>query len=271
MPALTFIFGVIVGFSLGLTGGGGAIFAVPLLIYGIGLSTRDAVGTSTVTVGVTAFAGFIQRMRRSQVEFPTGIIFAAAGIVGAPFGSWLASRVSDSVLLGMFSFLMIVIAMRMWMTAGKRSSYAILADDDYGPTCQRDPVGKLTITTDCGLLLAGVGLWTGVLTGLFGVGGGFIIVPALVTFSGMGIQRAIGTSLLVISLVSVSGAASHLVMNANLPIATAAMFASGSIAGLFAGSRLSRGLSGAGLQKIFAAAIVVIAAYVIVRSLWISG
>ena len=125
MPALTFIFGVIVGFSLGLTGGGGAIFAVPLLIYGIGLSTRDAVGTSTVTVGVTAFAGFIQRMRRSQVEFPTGIIFAAAGIVGAPFGSWMAGRVSDSVLLGMFSFLMIVIAMRMWMTAAVPSKGSI--------------------------------------------------------------------------------------------------------------------------------------------------
>jgi uncharacterized membrane protein YfcA len=119
-------------------------------------------------------------------------------------------------------------------------------------------------------LLAGVGLLTGALTGLFGVGGGFIIVPALVTFSGMGIQRAIGTSLLIISLVSVSGAASHLVMNANLPIATAVIFVSGSIAGLFAGSRLSREFSGPGLQKIFAAAIVLIAAYVVVRSLWIS-
>jgi uncharacterized membrane protein YfcA len=170
----------------------------------------------------------------------------------------------------MFSLVMIVIAMRMWMTAGKRSQHAILYDDDSGPTCQRDPVGKLTITTGCGLLLAGVGLLTGALTGLFGVGGGFIIVPALVTFSGMGIQRAIGTSLLIISLVSVSGAASHLVMNANVPIATAVIFVSGSIAGLFAGSRLSRGFSGPGLQKIFAVAIVLIAAYVVVRSLWIS-
>jgi uncharacterized membrane protein YfcA len=270
MHALTFIFGVIVGFSLGLTGGGGAIFAVPILIYGLGLSPRDAVGTSMMAVGVTAFAGFIQRLRRSQVEVPTGTIFAAAGIVAAPFGSWLAARISDSVLLGMFSLLMIVIAMRMWMTAGKRSQHAILDDDDSGPTCQSDPLGKLTITTGCGLLLAGVGLLTGALTGLFGVGGGFIIVPALVTFSGMGIQRAIGTSLLIISLVSVSGAASHLVMNANLPIATAVIFVSGSIAGLFAGSRLSRGFSGPGLQKIFAAAIVLIAAYVVVRSLWIS-
>jgi uncharacterized membrane protein YfcA len=269
MPALTFIFGVVVGFSLGLTGGGGAIFAVPLLIYGLGLSPRDAVGTSMMTVGVTAFAGFIQRMRRRQVEFPTGILFAAAGIIGAPFGAWLAARISDSVLLGTFSLLMIVIAARMWMNAGSTSQQALLDDDDAGPTCQRDPEGTLTITTDCGLLLAGVGLLAGALTGLFGVGGGFIIVPALVTFSGMGIQRAIGTSLLVISLVSISGIASHLMVNANLPIATAVIFVSGSIAGLFAGSRLSRGISGPGLQKVFAAAIVLIAVYVVVRSQWI--
>jgi uncharacterized membrane protein YfcA len=271
MPALTFIFGVVVGFSLGLTGGGGAIFAVPLLIYGLGLSSRAAVGISMMTVGVTAFAGFMQRMRRHQVEFKTGILFAAAGISGAPIGTWLAARISDHVLLGMFSLLMIVIAARMWMNAGTTSQQALLDDDDSGPTCQRDPEGKLTITTDCGLLLAGVGLLAGALTGLFGVGGGFIIVPALVTFSGMGIQRAIGTSLLVISLVSISGTASHLMVNASLPIATSVIFVSGSIAGLFTGSRLSRGFSGPGLQKLFAAAIVLIAVYVVIRSQWISS
>jgi uncharacterized membrane protein YfcA len=222
---------------------------------------------------VTAFAGFVQRMRRRQVELPTGILFAAAGIAGAPFGTWLAARISDSVLLGMFALLMLVIAARMWMTASRANHHAILEildDDESGPTCQRDPAGKLTITTSCGLLLAVVGLLAGILTGLFGVGGGFIIVPALVTFSGMGIQRAIGTSLLVISLVSASGAASHILVNANLPIATAAIFVSGSIAGLFAGSRLSRRISGIGLQKTFAAAIVLIAVYVVVRSQWIS-
>ena len=269
MPALTLLFGAVVGFSLGLTGGGGAIFAVPLLIYGLGLSPRDAVGVSMMTVGVTAFAGFVQRMRRRQVELPTGILFAAAGIIGAPFGAWLAARISDSVLLGIFSLLMLVIAVRMWMTAGGIHEHTFLDEDDSGPTCQRDPEGKLTITTDCGLLLAAVGLVSGALTGLFGVGGGFIIVPALVTFSGMGIQRAIGTSLLIISLVSVSGAASHLAVNTNFPIATAVIFALGSIAGLLAGSRLSRGISGPGLQRIFAAAIVLIAVYVVVRSQWI--
>src|SRR4051812_5321098 len=136
MPALSFIFGVIVGFSLGLTGGGGAISAVPLLIYGLGLTPRDAVGTSMMTVGVTAFAGFIQRMRRGHVEIPTGILFAAAGIVGAPLGTWMAARISDSVLLGMFSLLMLVIAARMWMTASSANHHAILKilDEESGPT-----------------------------------------------------------------------------------------------------------------------------------------
>ena len=166
---------------------------------------------------------------------------------------------------------MLVIAARMWMNAGGIHEHAMLDDDDSGPTCQRDPEGQLTITTAADCCWPGSVWSAGVLTGLFGVGGGFIIVPALVTFSGMGIQRAIGTSLLIISLVSVSGAASHMTVNASLPIATAGIFALGSIAGLFAGSRLSRGLSGPGLQKIFAAAIVLIAAYVVVRSQWFPG
>ncbi len=269
MFLLTLLFGALVGFSLGLTGGGGAIFAVPLLVYGLGVPAREAVGVSLLTVGSTSFVGFIQRAWRGLVEFPTGLLFAVAGMVGAPVGSWLADRIPEAVLLGLFAVLMLVIAFRMWQKARDTAArLPIIMDENAGPTCRRDPEGKLRLTSQCAVLLGLVGLGAGVLSGMFGVGGGFIIVPALVMFSGMGMQRAIGTSLLVITLISASGTASHLLAGKDLSLATAGVFTTGSIAGLFAGSALAQRMAGPILQKVFAVAIVVVALYVIFRTVW---
>src|SRR5688572_7870911 len=114
MAALSLIFGAVVGLSLGLTGGGGAIFAVPLLVYGLGVPAREAVGISLLAVGSTSLVGFVQRARRGLVEFPTGLLFAVAGMFGAPAGSWLANRMPETLLLSLFAILMLVIAVRMW-------------------------------------------------------------------------------------------------------------------------------------------------------------
>ena len=92
MLLLTLLLGALVGFSLGLTGGGGAIFAVPLLVYGLGVPPREAVGVSLLTVGSTSLIGFLQRAWRDMVEFPTGLLFAVAGMMGAPAGAWLPVR-----------------------------------------------------------------------------------------------------------------------------------------------------------------------------------
>ena len=162
---------------------------------------------------------------------------------------------------------MLVIAVWMWLKAGDSAArLPIIADENAGPTCRRDPEGKLHLTSQCAVVLGLVGLGAGALSGLFGVGGGFIIVPALVMFSGMGMQRAIGTSLLVITLISASGTASHLLAGKDLSLATAGVFTAGSVAGLFAGSGLAQRLAGPVLQQVFAAAIVVVAMYVIFRT-----
>lgn len=269
MELLSVIFGTLVGFSLGLTGGGGAIFAVPLLVYGLGLSAREAVGASLVTVGATSAIGFLQRWRVRMVEFPTGLLFALAGMFGAPLGAWMAKQIPGPVLLGLFAVLMVVVAVRMFRKASDsaaRLPIIYTADDNAGPTCRRDPEGVLRLTSPCALLLSVVGLCTGVLSGLFGVGGGFIIVPALVFFSGMGMQRAIGTSLLVITLVSLSGTVSYWSSGQPLPWSTIAWFSAGGIAGLLAGSALSRRLAGPTLQRLFAGAIVAIALFVMFRT-----
>lgn len=265
---LTAVFGAFVGFSLGLTGGGGAIFAVPILVYGLGVPTREAVGISLLTVGSTALVGFVQRARRGMVEFPTGLLFALAGMIGAPIGARLADYIPEPLLLTIFAGLMFLIAVRMWIKANERSAnLPIIDSDNAGPTCRRDPEGRLRLTSQCALLLGVVGLSTGVLTGMFGVGGGFIIVPALVSFACMGMQRAIGTSLLIITLVSLSGTTSHIVAGKELSLQIAGLFTAGSLIGLFIGSWLAQRMAGPTLQRVFAISIVLVASYVILRNL----
>jgi uncharacterized protein len=268
MLPLAIIFGALVGVSLGLTGGGGAIFAVPLLVYGLRVDGREAIGVSLITVGSTALFGLVQRMRKRLVEFPTGLLFALAGMLTAPLGGWLARQLPESLVLVLFGGLMLVIAVRMFVQAARRQpSTACVPTDDFSrPTCQRDPRGELRLTSRCALLLAGVGLAAGLLTGLFGVGGGFIIVPALVTFSGMSFERAIGTSLLVIALVSLSGIASHFLTGQTVPWSVVIPFLAGSLAGLVVGTAIARRLAGPPLQRAFAAAIVVVGLFVIVRN-----
>lgn len=272
MSWLSMIFGALVGFSLGLTGGGGAIFAVPLLVYGLGVAPREAVGISLVAVGATSFVGFLGRWRARKVEVRTGMVFAVAGMLGAPVGLWLSSLISESVLLTLFAILMLIVALRMWSNASEPAiaglpiACSTQAADVDGPICRRDINGNLLLTSRCAWLLAAVGIVTGVLSGLFGVGGGFVIVPALVLFSGMAIHRAIGTSLLVITLVSISGIASHLFAGRSISAETTALFVMGGVAGLLLGNLTGRRLSGPALQKVFAVAIVAVALFVIVRT-----
>ncbi len=276
MSSLSVIFGALVGFSLGLTGGGGAIFAVPLLVYGLGVAPREAVGISLAAVGATSFVGFLGRWRARKIELRTGLVFAVAGMLGAPVGSWLSGLIPETVLLTLFAILMLVVALRMWSKASEPAIAGLPiaclteAANVDGPTCRRDLNGNLLLTSRCAWLLAGVGIATGVLSGLFGVGGGFVIVPALVLFSGMTIHRAVGTSMLVVALVSISGIASHLVAGRTISVETTALFVVGGVAGLLLGTVAGRRLSGPALQKVFAVAIVAVAIFVVVRTVFLS-
>jgi hypothetical protein len=268
-PVAAVAAGVVVGLSLGLTGGGGAIFAVPLLVYWIGVDPPTAVAISLVTVAATAAVGAVERWRYGQVEIPTGLLFAAAGMLTAPLGSWLGSQIPEQPLLVAFAVLMLVIAARMWQQARnveERMPPAAVAAGG-GPACRRDPEGRLRITSRCATVLALVGLAVGLLSGLFGVGGGFLIVPALVTFAAMGVPQAVGTSLFVMTLVGLSAVASQVAAGREIPLDVTGGFVAGSIPGLFAGSAIGRRLTGPLLARLFALAIVVVAGFVITREL----
>lgn len=272
MPILSVLFGVVVGLLLGLTGGGGSIVAVPMLVYGLRLPAREAVGVSLAAVGATSFVGFLHRRMLGEVELPTGLLFAIAGMLGAPVGAWLAGLLSEQVLLLAFAGLMLVVAERLWRQASPAKSAPrgveqATCETSGGFACRRDDSGNLIFSSRCGALLVIVGLMTGVISGLFGVGGGFVIVPALVLFSGMPIHRAVGTSLLVISLVAVAGIVSYLWTGQAISPVVAAVFAAGGVAGLFVGQRIGRRLSRPVLQKAFVVVILTVALFVIARNL----
>jgi uncharacterized membrane protein YfcA len=273
--AMVLGFGAIVGLSLGLTGGGGSIFAVPLLVYGLNVRPREAVVISLAAVGATALIGCLRRLNRGEVEIRTGLLFAVAGMAGAPVGSWIEGRVPEGLLLNLFAGLMVLVATRMWLQASRRPEEArvLRADvgpsptDERGPACRRDPAGKLRLTSRCFVVLMLAGLMAGILSGLFGVGGGFVIVPALVLVTGMGIHRAVATSLLVIALVSSSGVASQLLAGRPPAAGLTALFVVGGAVGMELGSGLGRYLGGPHLQKLFAVAMLAVAVLIVVRNL----
>lgn len=261
--------GCLVGLSMGLTGGGGAILAVPLLVYWLGADPQIAVVISLATVAGTAIIGTAERARLKQVEFPTGLLFAAAGMLTAPLGSWLGEQLPPQLLLVSFALLMLLIAARMWWRADQAIPPPVEScGPEDGPSCSRDPEGKLRLTSRCAMLLATIGLTVGLLSGLFGVGGGFLIVPALVTFASMGLSRAVGTSLLVMSLVGLAGVAGHLWQGREVPWEVTLLFVAGSVPGLFIGSALTRQLPRPLLSKIFATMILAVAVFVIARTMF---
>ena len=261
--------GSLVGLSLGLTGGGGAIFAVPLLVYWIGVDPRTAVSISLVTVAVTALVGAVERWWYGQVEVRTGLLFAAAGMLTAPAGSWVGGHVRPQTLMAAFAGLMLLIAARMWRKAADRAERAAAGvfATGVGPTCSRDTEGRLRMTTRCFVLLTLVGLLVGLLSGLFGVGGGFLIVPALVAFATMDVFRAVGTSLFVMTLVGAAAIVAQVAAGRSIPLDIAGSFVGGGVPALFVGSWIGRRIGGPTLARVFSVAIVLVAAFIIYKSL----
>lgn len=271
MFGLAVLFGCAVGFALGLTGGGGGVFAVPLLVYGLAVAPRVAVGISLASVGGTALAGVVPRLWRGEVELRTGLLFSVAGMIGAPIGSYVSTLIAETVLLVMFGCLMLIVAWRMWAkTRNPQLPTGVCATESQAEqdrsACQRDEDGTLRLTSKCARLLVLVGLLTGILSGMFGVGGGFVIVPALVLFSGMRIHRAVGTSLLVIFLISISGVTSYVAAGRELSLETTMQFLVGGLVGIWLGGLVAKKLKGPTLQKVFAAAVVLVAVFVIVKT-----
>ena len=248
---LSLAFGALIGLSLGLVGGGGSILTVPILVYAIGQPVHAATTTSLAIVGLNALTGMAGHARVGNVQARLGLLFGGAGILGAFLGSWLNSRVSGPLLLALFALVMLAAAIGMLRRrAAEGGEHGVI------PPIEGVRGGAKLIATG-----AGVGL----MTGFFGVGGGFVIVPALVLVLGLPMRAAVGTSLLIIAINSASGLLAHLRYGA-LDLGITALFVAGGVVGVLGGVRLSGRLPQRRLTQTFATMIILVATYVLYRS-----
>jgi hypothetical protein len=242
-PLLALPFGVAVGLSLGLVGAGGSLLTVPVLVYVLGLSAREATTSSLLIVGLTAATGTASHARRGTVRWPVAASFGLAAAVGTVGGTALNRLVDEQALLLAFGFLMLGAAYAL----GRGRSVSAAAPA-AGPSAR----------------VAVAGLAVGVLTGLFGVGGGFVIVPVLVLTLGFPIEAAVGTSLAVIAIASTAALAGHLATG-EIDWKVTGAFVGAAVVGVLAGSRLSGRLSPHVLARSLAAVVAAVGLFLIAR------
>lgn len=250
--------GAAVGAVLGLTGAGGGVLAVPALVLGLGMSLTEAAPVALVAVGAAAAMGCIGGLRRGLVRYRAAALMACVGALCAPVGVWLAHRLPMRALIVAFCAVMVVIAVRMLRQAGNADA----ADGSAPPVhnCMIDRLtGRFRWSLRCSGTLAGIGAAAGLFTGMLGVGGGFLIVPAFRQFSDLTMQASAATSLAVIALVSTATVAGSLAAGAHVS-ASAWAFIAGTAGGMFAGRLAAGRLPWQWLQRIFAWTVLAVAA-----------
>ena len=270
--------GFLVGLSLGALGGGGSVLAVPVLVYAAGQTPREATASSLVLVGMAAVVGLRPHLRAGRVRVSTGLAFGAAGVPGALLGSAVNARLDPDLLLLAFSGIVLLAAWRM--VTGCPTCTAVgeaeaLTQPSTGATPSRsaraDGSGRTGVVvsarTDTGKIAAvgAAGLAIGFLTGLFGVGGGFVIVPALTLLLRLNMPTAIGTSLVVVAVNSAVGLMARL-GTASIDWAVTVPFGMAAIAGVLTGGHLSSRLEPRRSLRAFAALLVVVALYTALRA-----
>lgn len=243
--ALTVALALVVGLALGLLGGGGSILMVPLLVYVAGMDAKEAIAASLVVVGVTAAVSVIGHARAGRVRWRTGLLFGVAGMAGAFAGGFLGGQLPGQLLLVAFALMMVATAVAM--IRGRRNIDPAKAHAEV-------PVGRVLLD----------GVVVGLVTGLVGAGGGFLVVPALALLGGLPMGVAVGTSLLVIAMKSFAGLAGYL---ASVPIDWALVGAVtvAAVAGSLLGARLVDRIPADALRTGFGWFVLAMGAFVLIQ------
>lgn len=248
--ALALLSGALIGFVLGLVGGGGSILAVPLLVYVVGVaSPHAAIGTAAVAVALNAAAGLAGHAKAGNVKWPCALVFAGAGMIGAAVGAEIGKAIDGEALLAAFGGLMVVVG--ALMLRGRKGG--------------ANPDVRLSAESARYLLprLAGYGLTVGLLAGFFGIGGGFLIVPGLIAATAMPIGFAVGTSLVVVTALGATTAGSY-ALSGYVDWALVGWLVAGGVAGSFAGRLAGKQLAGRKnlLERGFAVVVIAVGAFV---------
>ncbi len=256
MIALTVGLAVLVGVSLGLLGGGGSILTVPLLAYVAGMDAKQAIATSLLVVGVTSAVGAVSHARAGRVRWRTAGLFGATAMVGAYAGGHLARFIPGSVLLIGFALMMIATAVAM--LRGRKQT----EDSERSGRGAGVPIATIVLE----------GLGVGLVTGMVGAGGGFLVVPALVLLGGLPMPVAVGTSLVVIAMKSFAGLAGYLA-SVQIDWSVAAMVTSAAVVGALVGARLTALVNPDALRKAFGWFVLIMSAIILGQEihLWVGA
>lgn len=255
--------GLVVGLILALTGAGGGILAVPLLVFGAGATVAEAGPVGLMAVGMAAALGATLGLKEGSVRYRAAVLIAGSGMVLSPAGLWAARQVDGRWLAILFALVLLYVAARTFRQAsGRKGSVAAM-----NAVCVRDGVsGRFIWTRPCALAMAVSGGVAGLLSGLLGVGGGFVMVPALQRYTDLPMKSAVATSLAVIALISLMGVAATAVGGA-MDWALALPFSAGALAGMLGGRSLAARLAGPQLQKGFAFVSALVAIAMIAKAL----
>ena len=238
---------VAIGLSLGVLGGGGSILTVPILVYVAGFDAKEAIAASLFVVGVTSAVSVLSHARGGRVMWRTGLIFGAAGMAGAFVGGLLGGHIPGQILLIAFAIMMVATSVAMLRGRKKKS-------DGDGPVKHELPLGRVLLD----------GAVVGLVTGLVGAGGGFLVVPALALLGGLPMSVAVGTSLVVIAMKSFAGLAGYLTtvqLNWGVTLGVTAA----AIIGTLAGSKLAGRIPEAALRKAFGWFVLAMGTFVLIQ------
>jgi len=264
---LASFFGAVMGLVLGLTGAGGGILAVPALVLGLGLTMTQAAPVALFAVGSAAAVGAIDGLRHGLVRYRAAMLIALLGAVFSPVGIYFAHQLPEKILMILFSLLMVMVAWRMLRRERKDEGPSDHGHANWGQkNCMLDQqTGRFSWTAKCTATLAALGAVTGVVSGLLGVGGGFLIVPAFKQLTDVQMRGIIATSLMVICLISAIGVIGAFHAGVRID-SLGASFIVASIVGMIIGRKLCAHVPARALQVGFASICLVIAAYMLFRA-----
>ena len=256
--------GLFIGFILALSGAGGGIFAIPLLVFGLHLSLTQAAPIALLAVMSAASVGAIQGLNKGTVRYKTALLMAVFGIAFAPLGVWLAKHAPTKYLSLIFAVILVYVATRMW----KRDFKKVYGNENNPPpACLLNPAtSKLFWTSHCTKRLVFTGSVAGLLSGLLGVGGGFVIVPSLRKVSNFDTQTNIATSLAVIALVSAGSVTTYL-LHGDISWNIAVPFVASTMVGMFVFMLFSHKIPNKISQRSFAVLAVLAAILMVIKSI----